>query len=206
MGVEARNSTHLAKASEMDTVAELVQQAERALEDTHLQQEIFSTLRKLEPEIAALQRIRGTQHYAQTGRLSTLESSPVNSPDFEQWIKDALSDYWGGPDLSQSPLLNLKIVNLVLSEYDNVPTKALRALLEEAIERQRPPGERKSRAAEWLIYNLLDLRFIKGLKTKEVARRLAISESDFFRKQRVAISEVARIMADMERQAIRGNI
>jgi len=32
-----------------------------------------------------------------------------------------------------------------------------------------------------------------------VARRLAMSESDLYRKQRIAIAEVARSLADLER-------
>jgi hypothetical protein len=35
----------------------------------------------------------------------------------------------------------------------------------------------------------------------EIANRLAISESDLYRKQRVAIAEMARMVADMEEHA-----
>lgn len=205
MGIEAQLSQPLLGPTETQTIANLVHQAERALEDTHLQQEIFNTLRRLEPEILALQRLRVTQRYAQPGRLSTLESSPVDSPDLEKWVKDALGDLWGGPNLLSSPLLQFNIVQAALLENDGVPAKALRAVLQQAIERQRPPGQRKSAAAEWLIYNLLDLRFVQGIKTKEVARRLAVSESDFFRKQRVAIAALAQTLAEMERGTSRGD-
>ena len=39
---------------------------------------------------------------------------------------------------------------------------------------------------------------MKGVKTAEVAQRLVISQADFFRKQNVAIAEVAKVLADME--------
>ncbi|HSJ56640.1 MAG TPA: hypothetical protein VLC95_05645, partial [Anaerolineae bacterium] len=68
-----------------------------------------------------------------------------------------------------------------------------------AIERLRPTGERSLTTSEWLLYNILELKFLRGLRVRDVARRLAISESDFYRKQRVAISEVAQALADLER-------
>jgi hypothetical protein len=42
------------------------------------------------------------------------------------------------------------------------------------------------------------MRFIQGRKVREIADRLAISESDLYRKQRVAIGQVARVITEME--------
>ena len=53
-------------------------------------------------------------------------------------------------------------------------------------------------ATEWLLYNILELKFVRGLRVRDVARRLAMSESDLYRKQRVAIAEVAKALADLE--------
>ena len=52
--------------------------------------------------------------------------------------------------------------------------------------------------AEWILYNILELKFIQGGKVRDVARRLAMSESDLYRKQRVAIENVARTIEMME--------
>jgi hypothetical protein len=49
-----------------------------------------------------------------------------------------------------------------------------------------------------MLYNILDLKFIRGLRVRDVAGRLAMSESDLYRKQRAAIAEVARALADLE--------
>jgi len=114
-------------------------------------------------------------------------------------VKDALSQFWGGPKLSRSPLLGMHIVRDRLAEHDGVPAKALRAVLQEAIERLKPAGERSMTAGEWTVYNILDLRFIQDLRIRDAARRLAMSESDFYRKQRVAIEQVATALAAMER-------
>ena len=56
----------------------------------------------------------------------------------------------------------------------------------------------RSEPAEWILYNILELKFIQGGKVRDVARRLAMSESDLYRKQRVAIENVARTIEMME--------
>jgi hypothetical protein len=55
---------------------------------------------------------------------------------------------------------------------------------------------------EWILYNILEMKFIQGRRVRDVARRLAMSESDLYRKQRVAIENVARTVAGMERAAL----
>jgi hypothetical protein len=44
------------------------------------------------------------------------------------------------------------------------------------------------------------MKFIEGRKVREVATRLAMSEADLYRKQRVAVEEVARVILEMEHQ------
>jgi hypothetical protein len=52
-----------------------------------------------------------------------------------------------------------------------------------------------------MLYNILEMKFLEGRKVRDVALRLAMSEADLYRKQRVAIEAVARAIAEMERQA-----
>jgi hypothetical protein len=179
----------------------LVQQAEIALEDWHLQQHVFAALELLIPEIDTIQRQRGAVRYLDSPALQGFEETLVERPEFPRLVKDALSHYWGGPKLSDSPLLQLRVVERALPEHDGNPIKALRAVLTQGIERLRPDGERKMTAAEWILYNILELKFIQGKRVRDVAMRLAMSESDLYRKQRVAIEEVAYHIAEMERQA-----
>ncbi len=94
--------------------------------------------------------------------------------------------------------MDLRLVRRRLKSVDGNLTAALRAVLQEAIERQRPPGERKLNASEWLVYNILDMRFVQGQRVLDISRRLAMSESDLYRKQRVAVAAVARTLAEME--------
>jgi DNA-directed RNA polymerase specialized sigma subunit len=48
------------------------------------------------------------------------------------------------------------------------------------------------------LYNILELKFIQGMRVRDIAHRLAMSESDLYRKQRIAIEQVARALAEME--------
>ena len=87
-----------------------------------------------------------------------------------------------------------------LAEHNNNPVNTLRSILRQAIERVRPDGDRRF-TAEWILYNILEMKFLEGRKVREVALRLAMSEADLYRKQRVAIEEVAKAVADMEKKA-----
>jgi hypothetical protein len=127
--------------------------------------------------------------------------SLAQSPELPQWVHDALAHYWGGPRLTENPLLELEVVRRAAQEYDGNVVKGLRTVLANAIERLRPDGERKLTAPEWLLYNILEMKFLRGQKVRQVAMRLAVSESDLYRKQRIAIENLADILAEMEREA-----
>ncbi|MBC8264643.1 MAG: hypothetical protein H8E47_11025 [Anaerolineales bacterium] len=201
LGVNARSSEPDLTEEEMEIVQLLVTQAELALEDRRLQQGVFVALRQIIPQIEYIQRWRGTVRYLGSPGLETIEEGPLYGPDFQQWVWDALSHYWGGPKLTTSPLLNLKVVESALKENGGNPVKALRSVLGRAIEALKPEGKRQMTTAEWILYNILELKFIQGLRVRDIAMRLAISESDLYRKQRVAIEEVAKTIVDMEQEA-----
>jgi hypothetical protein len=201
LGVEARTSPPDLTEDEQKIATALIAQAEMALEDRHLQQDVFDALKRIIPEIERIQRLRGTVRYAGSPGLETLAfDSPVNAPDFTQMVRDALTHYWGGPQLSDSPLMGLQVVQEAITRYDGNASRALRAILGEAIDNLRPAGERRMTTAEWLLYNILELKFIQGMRVRDIAHRLAMSESDLYRKQRVAIKEVAQALAEMEQE------
>jgi hypothetical protein len=183
-----------------EAVEALIAQAEIALEDRHLQASVFDTLRKIIPEIERIQRWRGTMRYYAGEPLEVIGDSPVYAPDYQRWVKEALSHYWGGPKLSESPLLKLRAVTSRLGEEESSPVRALRAVLTEAIEALRPAGQRHMTASEWLLYNILEMRYVQGKRVRDIADTLAMSESDLYRKQRVAVDQVARVLAQMENE------
>jgi len=199
LGLRARSPEIDLSAGEQDFLHSLAHQIEAALEDRMVQQALFGVLERIIPQIEEIQRRREMLRYEGAPALARL-SDPLATPDFPRWVWDALDHYWGGPKLTRSPLLNLQVVERASDDHGG-PVNALRAVLLRAIEQLRPEGERSLTATEWLLYNILELKFIKGYRVRDVAMRLAMSESDFYRKQRIAIQEVARILAEMEREA-----
>lgn len=200
MSISARGPQPDLSEREQELVAALAAQAELALEDRLLQQGVFSLLEQITEEIELLQRTRGTPQYTGTLAEERVEDQLVQSPDFHRAVKDALDHYWGGPKLTESPLLQLGIVQGALHEHEGNPVRALRSQIAHAIESLKPDGQRSLTAPEWLLYNILELRVIQGKKIREIAYQLAMSEPDVYRKQRVAIQEVAKTLASMEQQ------
>ncbi|MGQ9792452.1 MAG: histidine kinase N-terminal 7TM domain-containing protein [Anaerolineae bacterium] len=205
LALEASERTELSE-HEQEIATTLIAQAERVLEDRALQHNVFNVLRRIIPELEQVQRLRGTARYTGSPGLETLPlSNPIHSPEFTQMVREALNHYWGGPQLAHSPLLGLRVVQESLAQHQGNPVRALRAVLGQAIANLRPDGERQMTTAEWLLYNILELKFIQGLRVRDVAQRLAMSESDFYRKQRIAIEEVARALKAMEQQGLAGS-
>ena len=200
VGMAARAPRPDLSPEEQAGMETLLAQAAAALEDRQLQQGIFSALERIIPEIEDIQRRRGVLHYVGEQALSGF--GLVEADEFRQWIRDALSHYWGGPKLTTSPLLSLHVVERSTREHGGNAIQGLRAVLEQAIERLRPDGQRQMTTPEWLLYNILELKFVQGRRVREVARRLAMSESDLYRKQRVAIEAVAHMLAEMEREEL----
>jgi hypothetical protein len=166
-----------------------------ALEDRQLQQRVFRSLEDLQPQMDMLQRIRAAGRYDSAAHLLA-EPTFVES-DLADWVKDALTHYWGGPKLTNSPLMKLRIVQTFVDNYDGNASNALRALLRKAVDQVKPEGERRF-TSEWILYNILEMKFIEGRKVREVAGRLAMSEADLYRKQRIAVEAVARAILEME--------
>jgi hypothetical protein len=115
-------------------------------------------------------------------------------------VREALTHYWGGPRLTRSPLLGLRVVQEAMEQNNGNAVNALRSVLSSAVEQVRPGGERRF-TGEWMLYNILEMKFLEGRKVRDVAMRLAMSEADLYRKQRVAIEAVAAAISQMEREA-----
>jgi hypothetical protein len=192
----ARKADKPMDRDQRDAVWLLADRAALALEDRQLQQRVFRSLEDLQPQIDMLQRMRAIGRYDANAEI-LMEPLPEES-DLADWVKDALTHYWGGPKLTNSPLMKLRIVQMLADDYEGNTANALRALLRKAVDQIRPEGERRF-TSEWILYNILEMKFIEGRKVREVAGRLAMSEADLYRKQRVAVEAVARAILDMEK-------
>lgn len=201
LGLRARDTAVLPDfdAEEYILLERIGRQAATALEDRLLQQQVFAAVEDLLPLLSNLQEQRNAATFGGSATIA-LGETPLDDPEFSNMVKDALSHYWGGPKLTESPLLQLQVVQEALERHEGNPSRALREILRKAIEQQKPIGERSLTRTEWLMYNILELKFVEGQKVRDVARRLAMSESDLYRKQRIAIENVARTIGDMERE------
>jgi len=192
-----RRADQVILAEQRQALKLLIQRASLALQDRRLQKSVFRTLEDLRPQVDMFQRMRAVGRY--DSKTSLLEETLPPESDMAEWVRDALTHYWGGPKLTQNPLLNLQIVQQAMDEHNDNSANALRSILRQAMDNVRPEGERRF-TGEWILFNILEMKFVEGRKVREVAARLAMSEADLYRKQRVAIEEVARVILEMERQ------
>lgn len=199
LGIFARAAEPDFSSDEQEALKLLASRAADALTDRVLQKEVFSVVDRLATQVDVVQRMRAAARYAGVGAL-TADDALYDEGNLVDQVKDALGHFWGGPNLTRSPLLRLRVVTEARDSHDGNPVNALRTILRRAIEQVRPEGERRV-TAEWMLYNILEMKFVQGRKVRDIAMRLAMSEADLYRKQRVAIEAVARAMADMERQA-----
>jgi hypothetical protein len=193
----AHQSNQIILEDQREALSLLLRRATVALEDRRLQQSVFRSLEDLRPQVDLFQRLRAVGRYDFNAGL--LEETLPPESDMAEWVREALTHYWGGPKLTQNPLLNLQIVQQAFKEHNDNPSNALRSILRQAIDNVKPEGERRF-TGEWILFNILEMKFVEGRKVREVASRLAMSEADLYRKQRVAIEEVARVILEMERQ------
>ena len=196
LGVARGENQHM-EDDQRDSLWLLADRSALALEDRLMQQRVFHSLQDLEPQVDMIQRMRAAGRY--DTRASLLSDKIPPESDLVNWVKDALTHYWGGPKLTNSPLMRLQIVQEAASQYDGNAANALRALLRKAVDQVRPDGERRF-TTEWILYNILEMKFIEGRKVREVAGRFAMSEADLYRKQRVAVEAVAKAILEMESQ------
>jgi len=178
----------------------LGERAAMALDNRRQQSLALSSLETLGPRVDLIQRLRAASRFDQQEVLSDEAGLPEYS-DLVKWVKDALTHYWGGPKLTESPLRGLQVVQKAMAENEGNPAQAMRGILRAAIEHNKPDGEPKL-SGEWMLFNLLELKFLQGRKVRDVAMRLAMSEADLYRKQRVAIESVARSLLEMETKAL----
>jgi hypothetical protein len=176
----------------------LSQRAAMALRDRRVQQQVVGSLKALTPQVAYIQRLRAVAGYDRSVVTELDDNKPQD--DLTTWVKEALTHYWGGPKLTESPLMQFQIVKEALNTHDGNNANALRAILKRAIDQVRPEGERRF-TGEWILYNILEMKFLEGKKVREIATRLAMSEADLYRKQRIAIEAVAKAILEMEKQA-----
>lgn len=194
----ARREVQAIDSDQRQALWMMADRASLALEDRRMQSRLFSSLQDLQPQVDMIQRIRAAGRYDAKAAMMGGELPP--EADLANWVKDALSHYWGGPKLTRNPLMRLRVMQDMVRLHDGNAANALRALLRRAVDQVKPEGERRF-TTEWILYNILEMKFIEGRRVREVAGRLAMSEADLYRKQRVAVEAVAKAILNMESES-----
>ena len=176
----------------------LISRAVLALKDRFEQERLFSSLDLLTPQVSVIQDLLANSRIEQGRALNG--DRHLQPRTLERWVKDALTQIWGGPKLLQNPIMQLNAIQEKISQKNETPLNAVRDLLREAADFLKPEGQRQY-TNEWILYNLIDLKFFEGWKVRDVARKLALSEADLYRKQRIAISEISRKVIEIEEKA-----
>lgn len=176
----------------------LVARASLALKDRNEQENLFASLEMLTPRVSVIQDLLANSRVEQ-GRISNGDRQ-LQPRMLEGWVKDALTQIWGGPKLLQNPIMRLNAIQAKINQENETPLNAVRELLREAADFLKPEGERQY-TNEWVLYNLVDLKFFEGWKVREIARKLALSEADLYRKQRIAINEISKMIIELEEKA-----
>jgi hypothetical protein len=191
----ARRDKRMIERDQREALWLLADRAALALQDRQLQHRVFRSLADLQPQVEMIQRMRAAGRY--DTRTSLLTEPILHEADLANWVRDALTHYWGGPKLTNNPLIKLQVVRDLADKDDGNAANALRALLRKAVDQVKPAGDRKF-TTEWILYNILEMKFIEGRKVRDVASRLAMSEADLYRKQRIAVEVVAKTILEME--------
>ncbi len=198
LGIVNQGASFSKNLEEMAALKTLTDRAAIILRDRATQEQIFQMMDNLNPQNELIQQLRVAGRYNRSGILDLQSSLEKN--ELRHAVKDALTHYWGGPRLTDNPLMSLRIIQESIYEGEQNATNALRSVLKSAIDHIRPGGDRRY-TGEWLLYNILDMKFLEGKKVREIALKLALSEADLYRKQRVAIDLITDEIVKMELKA-----
>ena len=121
LAIQARAEEPNLSSEEQRVFDLLVGQAAETLDDRLLQMEVFAAIEGILPEMEAIHRLRNAARYGDFPAFAVIRDTAggdLESHDFPNAVWDALRDYWGGPRLTQSPLLQLDVVQDNLDDQD----------------------------------------------------------------------------------------
>ncbi len=126
-------------ANSLTALRVLADRAGIGIAQRRLQRQVFQAVDRLVPQAEEVQRLRAVGRYLGTG-LTDPDPPLQAEADLANLVRDALTHYWGGPRLTRSPLLRLRVVQAALAENEGNAVNALRSVLSRAVEQTRPGG------------------------------------------------------------------
>lgn len=132
------------------------------------------------------------------------DPSNVKSSLSVEAVDFALRNIYDFTFLADSPLAELDIVRHRLAGEKKTYVergKAVQAVVLEALEKLRPSPEVPPEPAprEWYPYIILHDAYVQEIQNREIMGKLYISEGTFNRTRRIAITSLARVLAEMEK-------
>lgn len=136
----------------------------------------------------------------------------INDEHWETWVKEALKSWHQSVDLAQNPLSQLTIVEKQRQAkgYEQASpgmAQALRDIMRKGIQALGVPGQvapdNETDLAwferDWRTYNILTLRFIRGLSRLEIQQRIGMAEGgQYYEAQRKAIKLLTALLREWE--------
>ena len=116
----------------------------------------------------------------------------IFSGDFEEHIRDLLSNFYDYLKLAENPVAS----RLAREASGNERMRAIRGTVLDAIEDLRREGPQKPTARGNRLYSILQLRYVEERSTNEVIVELALSERQYYREHQRAIQTISRIIWD----------
>lgn len=120
-----------------------------------------------------------------------------------EWIQDVFQNFYNFAYLGDSPLVNLKQVQSLITcpQVTHVDKgKAVYQAVAEALEKLRPGDELPAEPIprEWYPYLVLRHAYLDDLPNRDIMSKLYISEGTFNRTRRSALRSVARVLGELE--------
>jgi hypothetical protein len=131
----------------------------------------------------------------------------LDGPALLQSVEHALRHLRDASTLGRSRLATWDAVRLRVDGAYEPPThvelgRAVRKLLDEAIDGLRPVSRQSMEARSWRRYMILDLCYRQQEPSHHVwTAHLAVSKSEFYRERDEAIQALTRMLLDLERCA-----
>jgi len=117
--------------------------------------------------------------------------------EFARWVHDALSQLYDSVSLQRNPLAGaLRFVETSPLQR----SQSLRRELLDAIRVLRPGQGVPARSPDWRIYRILELRYIEGLDSDEVMKRVALARAQYFHEQGRALEALIAVLWDRYRK------
>ena len=145
---------------QMTALRLLVKRASVALHDQRVQKQVFRSIESISPQANYLQRLRAASQYDQEGLFTADDNLPENG-DLAYQVKEALTHYWGGPKLTNSPLLKFQVVRDVLDEHEGNEANAFQG---------SRPGNACARAIS-MVFPITTMSIMPSIYTGSRVRR-----------------------------------